>query len=64
MSSMPMQNSTPQLEETIQGSVHQIGPCAWRAEAGQKEAFGFCSVRPQHVRKSTVIRWRIWSSLR
>jgi hypothetical protein len=41
MSSMSVRKNTPQLEETIHFSVHQISPIALRVAASKKEALGF-----------------------
>jgi hypothetical protein len=64
MSSAPLRNSNPQLQERTQKSVPQIYPGAWQSEAGQKEEFVYLCVRPDGARcKFLWTRRRMCSSL-
>jgi hypothetical protein len=50
MSSTPLRNSNPELQEITQKSVPQIYPSAWQSKAGQKEKFVFsASVQMVHA---------------
>lgn len=64
MSSTPLRNNYPELQEITRKSVPQINPGAWQSKAGQKEEFVFLCIQPDGTRYNFLqTRRRMCSSL-